>query len=90
MTAQLFLCQVLTAVSSFCFVNIVHLKSSLMKCKICGCDSDEEPRDDEIVERMEERLVLNKQLNRLNYLHRMIQLGSNRLQVNTPNSESIN
>ena len=62
-----------------------------MKCKICGSDSDEEPRDDETVEeRKEERLVLNKQLNRLNYLHRMIQLRSNRLQPNTPNSESIN
>ena len=47
-----------------------------MKCKICGSDSDEEPRDDETVEeRKEERLVLNKQLNRLNYLDRMIQLN---------------
>ncbi|MGB6627099.1 MAG: hypothetical protein WBE61_03095 [Nitrososphaeraceae archaeon] len=42
-----------------------------MKCKICGCDSDEEHRDDEIVEeRKEERLVPNKQLNQL----KMIQL----------------
>ena len=38
------------------FIAMVEhgIKSSLMKCKICGSDSDEEPRDDKTVEERKE------------------------------------